>query len=162
MPNFIPSFIKSIQAAVWHDPISMDIPSRLIRSHWISSSLCYVNQSYEQKPLLDIMTYYPMAQKNVTHWTTCPGWRNRGTGRDLPLLLLLLLLLLLSSEETFFDLLRAPLIPFRGWDPGDQYITEKGPFLLLLDCFLAIPLVYRWVWALWDTLWTLFLGAPKA
>ena len=39
------------------------------------------------------------------------GWRNRGggeTGRDLPL--------------------RAPSIPFPGWDPGDPIYTKMGPF----------------------------------
>ena len=36
---------------------------------------------------------------------------------------------------------RASSIPFPGWDPGDQYITKKDPFLLLLDCFSAIAIV---------------------
>ena len=36
------------------------------------------------------------------------GWRNRGDRGDLPL--------------------RAPSIPFPGWDPRDQYITKMGPF----------------------------------
>ena len=44
------------------------------------------------------------------------GWRNQGggAGRDFPL--------------------RAPLIPFPGWDPGDRMYNENGSFLLLLDC----------------------------
>ena len=44
-----------------------------------------------------------------------------GTGRDLPL--------------------RAPLIPFTGWEPGGPIYNENGPFLLFLDCFLAIAKV---------------------
>ena len=34
-----------------------------------------------------------------------------GNGRDLPL--------------------RAPLIPFPGWDPGDPRYNENGPFLFI-------------------------------
>ena len=50
-------------------------------------------------------------------WLKKPG----RTGRDLPL--------------------RAPLIPFPGWDPGDQIYNENGAFLLFLDCFSAIAMV---------------------
>ena len=45
-----------------------------------------------------------------------------GTGRDLPL--------------------RAPLIPFPGWDRGGGVIyNENEPFLLLFDCFSAIAII---------------------
>ena len=72
------------------------------------------------------------------------SWRNwgGGTGRDLPL--------------------RAPLIPFPGWDPGVPIYNENGPFLLLLDCFSAIAIVVQVVLGLLRHLRTLFHGGPKA
>ena len=37
--------------------------------------------------------------------------------------------------------LRAPQIPFPGWDQGDPIYNENGPFLLLFDYFSAISVV---------------------
>ena len=54
-------------------------------------------------------------------WLEKPGAGGGGAGRDLPL--------------------RAPSIPFPGWDPGGPIYNENGPFLLLLDCFSPFAIV---------------------
>ena len=65
-----------------------------------------------------------------------------GTGRDLPL--------------------RAPSIPFLGWDPeGPNINTTKSALLPLLDCFSAIAIVIYVVLGPLRHLRTLFLEGPQ-
>ena len=66
-----------------------------------------------------------------------------GTGRDLPLWAPLI------------------LISFAGGDLGDPIYNEKGPFLLLLNCFSAIAIVALVVLGPLRPFGALFLEGPQ-
>ena len=56
---------------------------------------------------------------------------------------------------------RAPSITFPGRDQGEPIYNENGPFLLLLDCFLAIAIIAWVVLGPLRHLGALFLEGPQ-